>query len=90
MSVPVTACNAFLMKSRKGGSCGSDKLCCSVRKEERASELKSRLAKEKADKQQPRALSKSNSLYSTLRAKRLRQIFDFLASVISQKFLWQN
>ena len=58
------------------------KVLCSVEKAERDAKLKAQLADEELQEmQRPHTLGKSQDLYSILKAKRLRQIFDNLALV---------
>ena len=63
-------------------------ISCSVEKARRAAELRIALADEEVQKmQQPHTLEKSSDLCSSLRARRLRQIFDLLAFVCHH--LWE-
>lgn len=54
---------------------------CSKVQDQRAEELRARLKREAAVGQQQPVLRSSQTLYSHLKAKRLRQIFDLLATV---------
>ena len=60
----------------------SSSILYSLEKARRAAKLKTALADEEVQRmQQPHTLEKSSDLYSSLKARRLRQIFDLIALV---------